>query len=252
MGDAMSDPLLRATKALKGKYDEAAKVSPAREEAARERILEATNVGVRHRRASRMVLLPIAAAFALLATWAAATGALNRVFSVEPSTSGVETVPLPGPGLAPTPRPSSAPSPALSAPSAPTSVAPTAEEPPPAPSAPPAPSPPRSASVAVATASAAATASAEEERLYSEAHRAHFEARDYPRALAAWDAYLAGHPSGRLAPEARYNRALCLVRLGRRSEAQNALEAFARGDYGSYRRAESTRLLDALTADASP
>jgi TolA-binding protein len=240
----MSDPLLRATKALKGKYDDAAKVSPAREEAARERILEATNVGVRHRRASRMVLLPIAAAFALLATWAAATGALSRVFSVEPATSGVETVPLPGPGLAPAPQVSAGPrlAPSVAAPSA----APTAEEPPPAPPA------PRPSAAVTAPASAAPTVSAEEERLYAEAHRAHFEARDYPRALAAWDAYLAGHPAGRLAPEARYNRALCLVRLGRRGEAQTALEAFARGDYGSYRRAESTRLLEALSGDAAP
>ncbi len=248
----MSDPLLRATQALKGKYEDAAKVSPAREEAARERILEATNVGVRRRRASRMVLLPIAAAFALLATWAAATGALSHVLSAQPSTSGVETVALPGPGLAPSVPASAAVVPAPSV--APVAAPTVADEPPPAPAPVHAALRPSSSSAGsvASAASTAAAARADEERLYADAHRAHFETREYPRALAAWDTYLAAYPAGRLAPEARYNRALCLVRLGRRSEAQIALEGFARGDYGTYRRAESSRLLDALAGDAAP
>ena len=53
-------------------------------------------------------------------------------------------------------------------------------------------------------------------------------------------------PAGTFASEARYNRALCLVRLGRLGEAREALGPFARGDYGNYRHAEAAALLEAL------
>jgi len=79
--------------------------------------------------------------------------------------------------------------------------------------------------------------------LYKEAHEAHFATRDPARALAAWDAYLAAYPNGRFAPEARYNRALCLFRLGRRDEARDALIPIAKGE---YRKREAQKLLDAL------
>lgn len=87
--------------------------------------------------------------------------------------------------------------------------------------------------------------------LFAEAHRLHFTDRDPARALVAWERYLAAAPNGRLAPEARYNRALALVRLGRRGEAQQELTAFASGMYGDYRRAEAKALLDAVARDAS-
>jgi hypothetical protein len=83
--------------------------------------------------------------------------------------------------------------------------------------------------------------------LYRAAHRAHFGERDPARALASWDEYLAQARGGRFALEARYNRALCLVRLKRNEDARRALEPFARGDHGSYRRDEATRLLEALS-----
>jgi hypothetical protein len=86
--------------------------------------------------------------------------------------------------------------------------------------------------------------------LFAEAHRLHFVAKDPARALPAWDAYLAASPRGRFVPEARYNRALALVRLGRTAEAQRELEAFARGDYGNYRRDEARALVDALQKTA--
>ena len=72
-------------------------------------------------------------------------------------------------------------------------------------------------------------------------------AHDPAAALVAWDAYLhvAGH--GVLAPEARYNRALCLVRLGRSAEARAALEPFAQGAWAGYRSAEAKALIDALS-----
>lgn len=86
--------------------------------------------------------------------------------------------------------------------------------------------------------------------LYRAAHRAHFSERDPARALAGWDEYLAQARGGRFALEARYNRALCLVRLKRSDEARRALEPFARGDHGAYRRDEATRLLEALSRTA--
>jgi hypothetical protein len=82
--------------------------------------------------------------------------------------------------------------------------------------------------------------------LYRTAHKAHFVDLEPARALDAWDAYLAAFPSGAFALEARYNRALCLVRLGRAGEARQALAPFARGDYGDYRRAEARALLEAF------
>jgi hypothetical protein len=84
--------------------------------------------------------------------------------------------------------------------------------------------------------------------LYRAAHQAHFVERDYGRALSAWDAYLKAAPNGALAPEARYNRALCLVRLHRNDEARIALKPFADGRYGTYRREDAQKLIDALPA----
>jgi hypothetical protein len=111
----------------------------------------------------------------------------------------------------------------------------------PAPSAKPAPIAP----VATTTASANDPHAA----LFADAHRIHFVEKDPARAIAAWDAYLAAAPHGRFAPEARYNRALALVRLGRHAEAKKELEAFANGSFGAYRREEARALLDALARD---
>jgi hypothetical protein len=85
-----------------------------------------------------------------------------------------------------------------------------------------------------------------ERAAYRTAHALHFEAHDPEGALAAWDAYLARYPSGRFALEARYNRALCLVRLGRTSEARAALAPFVAGIHGGYRQQEATALAAAL------
>jgi hypothetical protein len=86
-----------------------------------------------------------------------------------------------------------------------------------------------------------------EHELYRAAHHAHFVAQDPAAALTAWDAYLAGAPTGRFAIEARYNRALCLVRLGRTDAARTALTPFADGAFGDYRQREAVELLRALT-----
>jgi hypothetical protein len=82
--------------------------------------------------------------------------------------------------------------------------------------------------------------------LYRAAHHLHFSEHDSAAALVAWDAYLARDPAGAFAPEARYNRALCLVRLGRTAEAREALAPFASGVSGGYRRSEARALLSLL------
>jgi hypothetical protein len=104
--------------------------------------------------------------------------------------------------------------------------------------------PPRSASER----GPASTASDLEE-LYARAHALHFGQHDAARALAAWDRYLTVAPPNvrrGLVLEARYNRAICLVRLGRRDEARSALRPFAEGRWGAYRRDDARRLLDTM------
>jgi len=83
------------------------------------------------------------------------------------------------------------------------------------------------------------------EPLYRKAHQLHFHGNDPAAALAAWDAYLAAEPTGRFAVEARFNRALVLVKLGRYTEARAALEPFARGEL-AYRQAEAAQLAERL------
>lgn len=253
----MSDPLLRATKALREKYADHA-AAPA---STRERILERRTASLQHRRARTVLLVPLAAAFVLFATWAAATGAIQRALFGEtqlerPLSSATASAAAPsgsiGPGPRATPSALAAPSEALEDASAarvvevappPVAVAPPAVPPSVPPATAGAPSAPAPSAVAAPPAPSVPSA---EDQAYAAAHQAHFTARDYGVALASWDRYLAAFPSGRLAPEARYNRAICLVRLGRKAEARAALEPFADGTMGGYRRAEAARLLDAL------
>jgi hypothetical protein len=82
--------------------------------------------------------------------------------------------------------------------------------------------------------------------LYAAAHRAHFIDRDPAAALRAWDAYLDAQPYGRFVPEASYNRALALLRLGRRAEARDALTPFLDGVYGKYRTRDARELVRAM------
>ena len=135
----------------------------------------------------------------------------------------------------------------------PPSVAPSARRavskltPLPAPAALPAVAPP--AAAAVTTGTAAEPASDGELESYGAAHAAHFAARDPALALRRWNAYLEKFPDGRLVPEATYNRALSLARLGRRRQAIAALRPIAAGRFGDYRRQEAERLIDALTLE---
>lgn len=75
--------------------------------------------------------------------------------------------------------------------------------------------------------------------MYSEAHQLHFRDRNMAAAVDAWNRYLAAAPDGKLAPEARFNRVVALVKLERWSEAARALEEL--GD-STFRAAELARL----------
>lgn len=82
--------------------------------------------------------------------------------------------------------------------------------------------------------------------LFRDAQQLQFSRKDPAAALAVWDQYLAVDPNGALALEARFNRGLCLVALGRSREAERALTPFAIGEYGEYRRQEARSILERL------
>lgn len=91
-----------------------------------------------------------------------------------------------------------------------------------------------------------ASAATRELSLYGAAHAVHFVAHDAARALRLWSQYLRQFPTGRFVPEATYNRALALLRLGREREALAALRTIAAGRFGAYRRADAAALITAL------
>jgi TolA-binding protein len=65
-------------------------------------------------------------------------------------------------------------------------------------------------------------------------------------AVDAYRRYVRDYPAGRFVPEAKYNTALALMKLGRTAEARPLLQPFADGLYGTYRRDAARKLLDAL------
>jgi TolA-binding protein len=208
----------------------------------RARVLVSLNRRKRERRARLAFILPIAACLAVGSAWAAATGRLpaviralthavsfrSRVDGAKPSAAVRSGAPLPAQNAEPVPKAVEAAPSAVEAPQAPEVVEPKA-----------------SAKPAPSAASSAAFRDADGD-LYRLAHRAHFTEHDYARALEAWNAYLSAAPRGRFATEARYNRAICLVRLGRDAEARRALEPFVSGELG-YRQNEARQLVDELS-----
>jgi type IV secretory pathway VirB10-like protein len=202
----------------------------------------------------RRQLVSVAAALAILlggtVSWALVTGNLGKLWDSvrEHATTMVEQeVPHTAPPMV-TPPPKH--ERMIEPPPPPPDPAPP---PPPQPEPAPAPEPvkphpaPPPHKIAVAPAPETAPA-APVEALYRKAHELHFHGGDRAEALAAWDAYLAAEPTGRFAVEARYNRALLLVRLGRFADARAALEPFARGSVepAGYRQREATMLIDRL------
>jgi hypothetical protein len=225
--------------------------------ATRQRIL----VAAHHRKRGRRVLVVACASMATLlvlsTAWAELSGVLPHVVTLVRATAttapreraAVHSAPASVPALASAPAPASASALASAPAPAPATIDPVSR-------------PPSQAVVSARESSAvrsrgasrraADTNAALEESAYEAAHRAHFAERDPSKALRGWDAYLAAYPEGRFALEARYNRALTLVRLGRTDEARAALGPFADGRYGTYRRAEARELLDALSGLVSP
>lgn len=209
---------------------------------------------VRERRRRRVswvtALLPIAAVLVVGSALATVSGGVPAM--LQRLVGHTEQVPA---------EPAVTPPQSLRAPSPPTPVEPAAasdlEEPSVEPEVAKVEAPPRPV-VATATQSAAASTPAPpvaepppavesaDLSLYRAAHQKHFQQGDYPGAIAAYERYLAESPRGRFVLEASYNRALCLIRVGRTGEAKTALEPFAEGRYGAYRRDEARQLLNAM------
>jgi hypothetical protein len=197
--------------------------------------------GTVKRRTRLAFLLPIAATFVVTSAWGVSSGRAKGWFEDVKTTFGFskneKTAPPPEPKAVPKTR-ARLPAPPITKPAEETVPAP-----PPIPEDVTKPAPARPAPPASGAPDAGLDAELE---LYRAAHRAHFIEHDSAAALAGWDAYLAKAPGGGFALEARYNRALCLVRLDRKAEARTALEPFARGTFGAYRKREATELLEAL------
>jgi hypothetical protein len=204
----------------------------------------------RRRRMGLLLALQLLVGLVGVGAWAAASGRLPPIFSrwmpaprqaaapVSPARAHTararrEPAVLPAAPVAvdPTVAPAPAPEPAarLAAVSRPSvTVPPHAVPPPQAVPAPPAP-----------------PVVADADEIYARAHRAQFALRDYTAALALWDAYLAT-PGGTLGLEARWNRAIALIHVGRREAAVAALAPFAAGENEGYRQEEAQSLLRLL------
>jgi hypothetical protein len=254
MSEEPDDLLHAATRALR---EETARESSAAR-FTRLRVMASLRESEVRRRTQTVLLLPFAACLTVVSAWGMAVGGVTEMRNAVVEALGLPAAP-PDPPPAPAkprPRRKLAPAPVQSATPAPPAEtqavpppAPTAVLAPPAPS--PSPSPARPPALANAPAQAPknvklSSAPDPSHELYRDAHRAHFTRQDWHAALAAWDRYLAAAPRGRLSTEARYNRALCLVRLGRSLEAGRALEPFA-ARVGGYRQKEAAALLQVLS-----
>jgi len=167
-------------------------------------------------------------------SWALATGNIRALWSPAPMIEPASPQPAPAPPEpAPRRRLATIPTPAPAPETLPAPI-----EPPPAP--PPLAPPPRPRAVRPAAPPV--------EALYRRAHELHFHGGDPSITLAAWDSYLAVEPTGRFSVDARYNRALVLVRLARYAEAREALLPFARGEVSptGYHQPEAAQLVSRL------
>jgi len=250
----MNDELLkRAAEAVRERYDGATELAAAGEL----RVLRAFDRRVRRRRRAPLFAIPLVAAVIASAAWGTGSARLRallhlaggaevtaRITSSKASpkvgaqrSAPQAPAPLPEP-LTPSAEPF-APLPEASALRKVRSAPPSARAVQRAPLVAPTPSSPVGND---------APSESEIAALYRAAHHAQFSGGDPSQTLVLWDRYLAAAPNGALSPEARYNRAITLAHLGRKAEAAAALERFARGDYGGYRKAEASSLLEVLRA----
>ncbi len=250
-----SDPLIEATRALR----QLSAVETDAERFTRQKILFEVRQRQRKKARRTFIAIPLAAlaigSVAMAATrghiaepvrkWVAqVTGVETAVRKSKPVVGRGEPSVLPIPSVQPEPPVTLEPPQASSAPIA------LAPEPEPAPAASSGPSRPVASNERAEQAAADSQVTEAEFQRYRLAHDAHFIKKDPAAALALWNDYLAYAPSGRLAVEARYNQALCLLKLGRTREAKRALAPFVAGAYGAYRKQEAQSLIATLNADA--
>jgi TolA-binding protein len=210
----------------------------------RARVMASLHQGKVKRRTRLAFILPLAACLAAGTAWGAATGRLPAMFHAVGQLVGYRNPSHEASEPPAKPRASTGNSKAA----APAVVAPVTPTPAPLIEPPPVPAKIAATPSAKPTPSLGASAAFQDTDgdLYRLAHEAHFTSHDYARALTGWNAYLHAAPNGRLATEARYNRAICLLRLGRDAEARQALEPFASGKMG-YRKNEARDLLEELS-----
>jgi hypothetical protein len=244
------DELIGAIRASDGE-------DPALAAATQLRVQRSLEVRARSRHQLAGFLTAAAILFGGTVSWALATGRVTALWAPAPPLPelGSEVVAPPPP--APPPRggparsrgraiatpPRAEPSADIVPETVPPAPAAPAPSSPPAPPAAPAPAPARPPRRPVIAQEAPPV-----EVLYRQAHELHFRGGDPAATLAAWDGYLAAEPAGRFSVEARYNRAIVLVRLGRYGEARRALVPFARGEVepAGYRQAEAEQLVERL------
>jgi TolA-binding protein len=82
-----------------------------------------------------------------------------------------------------------------------------------------------------------------EQDWYGRAHVAHFQSHDFKKALRLWTDYVRRYPHGRFLPEAEFNRAVCLVRLGESTAARQALLKLVSSESPDHPKAQAERLL---------
>jgi len=204
----------------------------------RARVMASLHQGRVRRRTRLALLLPIAATLAAASAWGVGSQSGRAVMRQVGESLGLLSVSTQRHEAAPPKKPIG--SAVVRKPARAVAPAPPPPAPPAAPEAEP------SARPAAPSAAAINAADERELSLYRAAHRAHFVDKDFSAALQGWSDYLSKVPKGRFTLEARYNRALCLVQLGRKSEAKSALEPFAKGSFGGYRQREAGELLEAL------
>lgn len=265
----MADRLDEAFRALREERSPRDGESP-EADATLERVLASRKTDRRRRLRAWKVFLPMAAVLVASTAWASATGRLQSMWTAlvagetadtvathhaDRSDGAPTTLPtesLPAPSAAPVapeledhdarasnelvPADTSRPDPsvALAAPSALASATVARAAP----------------SGSVATRGTAAPAASDaslaaDKADFEAAYRVHASGAA-AESVAAWDAYLAAHPSGRFGPEARYARAVALVRAGRTAAARAALRPFADAAEGAYRREDARRLLESI------